>query len=64
MIVNATAPTLSCTETWVKINDDALRKELDKLLEKIGPGEISFGHNPVRDVSFASRQVLEVLYLR
>ncbi|EWZ78517.1 hypothetical protein FOWG_17228 [Fusarium oxysporum f. sp. lycopersici MN25] len=47
MIVNATAPTLSCTETWVKINDDALRKELDKLLEKIWPGKISFGQNPI-----------------
>ncbi|RYC81078.1 hypothetical protein BFJ63_vAg16036 [Fusarium oxysporum f. sp. narcissi] len=45
--INATAPTLSCTETWVKINDDALRKELDKLLEKVWPGEISFGQNPI-----------------
>ncbi|EWY79447.1 hypothetical protein FOYG_17395 [Fusarium oxysporum NRRL 32931] len=45
--VNADVTTLSYTETFIKINDDALRKELNELAGKIWHGEISFGLGPI-----------------
>ncbi|EXL39555.1 hypothetical protein FOCG_17845 [Fusarium oxysporum f. sp. radicis-lycopersici 26381] len=45
--VNADVTTLSYTETFIKINDDALRKALNELARKIWHGEISFGLGPI-----------------
>ncbi|EXK77111.1 hypothetical protein FOQG_18174 [Fusarium oxysporum f. sp. raphani 54005] len=45
--INADITTLSYTETFIKINDDALRKELNELAGKIWHGEISFGLGPI-----------------
>ncbi|KAK2470848.1 hypothetical protein H9L39_17079 [Fusarium oxysporum f. sp. albedinis] len=47
IIVNADITTLSYTETFIKINDDGLRKELNELAGKIWHGEISFGLGPI-----------------